>query len=242
MATKSTDQGWPPPPTKSKCLERVSSRYVRRRMAAALLARVGIGSIGCCQKSSSQFRPRLVPRGAGPVLTVRRSLPVYLTNRHARCRSAGLKGANRTLLDAAGTSHLCQQPTSAGGHRAKTRLALLSDPSYSMLWRDLRAMPQEPLSRVERRRERARFSWTSGKRAVASAVAIADSWAYEHGKLNLRRALTAPANASEGADLRATSPARRCLASRLYGIRADDLLRRARIRRRRDDPCRCRRC
>src|SRR5260221_3924709 len=93
MATKSTDQGWPPPPTKSKCLERVSSRYVRRRMAAALLARVGIGSIGCCQKSSSQFRPRLVPRGAGPVLTVRRSLPVYLTNRHARCRSAGLKGA-----------------------------------------------------------------------------------------------------------------------------------------------------
>jgi hypothetical protein len=107
---------------------------------------------------------------------------------------------------------------------------------------DLRAMPREPLSRVERRLERVRFSWTSGKRAVASALAIADSWAYEHGKLNLRRALTAPANASEGADLRATSPARRCLASRLYGIRADDLLRRARIRRRRDDPCRCRRC
>jgi hypothetical protein len=41
--------------------------------------------------------------------------------------------------------------------------------------RDLRAMPQEPLSRVERRLERVRFSWTSGKRAVASAVAIADS-------------------------------------------------------------------
>src|SRR5260221_3103107 len=99
MATKSTDQGWPPPPTKSKCLERVSSRYVRRRMAVALIAGVGIGSIGCCQKSSSQFRPRLGPRGAGPVLTVRRSLPVYLTNRHARCRSAGLKGASGLCLE-----------------------------------------------------------------------------------------------------------------------------------------------
>jgi hypothetical protein len=65
---------------------------------------------------------------------------------------------------------------------------------------------------------------------------------YGHGKLNVRRALTPPANTSEGANLRATSPARRCLASRLYSNRADDLLRRARIRRRRDDPCRCRRC
>src|SRR5258708_39485203 len=137
----------------------------------------------------------------------------------------------------------CQQPTSAGGHPAKTRLALLSDPSYSIPWAGFEChAAQELWSRVERGLERVRFSWASGKRAVASAMAIADSWAYEHGKLNLRRALTAPANASEGADLRTTSPARRCLASRHYGIRADDLLRRARIRRRRDDPCRCPRC
>src|SRR5260221_11336698 len=65
---------------------------------------------------------------------------------------------------------------------------------------------------------------------------------YGHGKLNVRRALTPPANASEGANLRATSPARRGLAFRPYSNRADDLLRRARIRRRRDDPCRYRRC
>src|SRR6266478_3000711 len=43
-ATRSIDQGWPPPPIRSKCLERASSRYVLRRMAAALLARVLIQS------------------------------------------------------------------------------------------------------------------------------------------------------------------------------------------------------
>jgi len=40
MATKSIDQGWQPPPIKWKCREWASSRYVWRRMAAALLARV----------------------------------------------------------------------------------------------------------------------------------------------------------------------------------------------------------
>jgi hypothetical protein len=136
-----------------------------------------------------------------------------------------------------------QQLTSAGGASRQTRVCHYRlIPRAASYGRDLRALPQEPLSRVECRLERVRFSWTSGKRAVASAVAITDSWAYGHRKLDLRCALTAPANASEGADLRATSPARRCLASRLYGIRADDLLRRARIGRRRDDPRRCRRC
>ena len=108
--------------------------------------------------------------------------------------------------------------------------------------RDLRAMPQEPLSRVERRLERVGLAGHRGSAPSLPPWAIADSSTYGHGKLNVRRALTPPANASEGANLRAASPARRCLASRLYSNRADDLLRRARIRRRRDDPCRCRRC
>ena len=34
--TRSIDQGWLPPPVKSNCLERLSSRCVRRRMAALL--------------------------------------------------------------------------------------------------------------------------------------------------------------------------------------------------------------
>ncbi len=62
MATKSIDQGWALPPTKSKCLERVSSRYVRRRMAAALLARVGM-----IQSANAKTvpRPPSLPRRRG---------------------------------------------------------------------------------------------------------------------------------------------------------------------------------
>src|SRR5450631_1821835 len=45
-----------------------------------------------------------------------------------------------------------------------------------------------------------------------------------HGKLNVRRALTPPANPRERADLCATSPADRCLISWLDVVRADDLL------------------
>jgi hypothetical protein len=73
-------------------------------------------------------------------------------------------------------------------------------------------------------------SGLAGHRGSAPSLpprAIADSSTCGHGKLNVRRALAPPANASEGADLRATSPARRCLASRLCSNRADDLLRRA---------------
>jgi hypothetical protein len=44
------------------------------------------------------------------------------------------------------------------------------------------------------------------------------------GKLNVRRALTPPANPRERADLCATSPADRCLTSRLDVMRADDPL------------------
>ena len=40
---------------------------------------------------------------------------------------------------------------SLDGHSVKTRLALPSDPSYNTLWVGLRAMPQEPPRRVERR-------------------------------------------------------------------------------------------
>ena len=50
------------------------------------------------------------------------------------------------------------------------------------------------------------------------------SSACEHGKGNVRRGLTPPANPGERRDLRATSPARRCLAPRLDTMRADDLL------------------
>src|SRR5882757_6827481 len=64
MATKSTDQGWPPPPIKSKCLERVSSRYVRRRMAAALLARVGM-----IQSAAAKTVPRIL--GSASLIFVR---------------------------------------------------------------------------------------------------------------------------------------------------------------------------
>src|SRR5712671_812873 len=45
-----------------------------------------------------------------------------------------------------------------------------------------------------------------------------------HGKLNVRRALTPPANPRERADLCATSPADRCLISWLDVMRANDLL------------------
>jgi hypothetical protein len=45
-----------------------------------------------------------------------------------------------------------------------------------------------------------------------------------HGKLNVRRALTPPANPRERADLRATSPAERCLTFWLDVMRADDPL------------------
>ena len=55
MATKSTDQEWPPPPIKSKCLEPVSSRYVRRRGS----------SVPC-----AQFRPRPIPAAPGPTEAV----------------------------------------------------------------------------------------------------------------------------------------------------------------------------
>src|SRR5258705_5179236 len=98
---------------------------------------------------------------------------------------------------------------------------------------------------IARGNTRSGESCLAGHRGSAPSLppwAIADSSTYGHGKLNVRRALTPPANASEGANLRATSPARRCLASRLCSKPADELLRSARIRRRRDDPCRYRRC
>jgi len=50
-------------------------------------------------------------------------------------------------------------------------------------------------------------------------------------------ALAAPANPRECADLRATSPVQRCLASRREIMRAENLLRRARMIRRRDHAC-----
>jgi len=97
MATKSTDQGWPPPPIRSKCLERVSSRYVRRRMAAALLARVGM-----IQSAAAKTVPRnLGPdssRGAGPVLTVRRSRPVYPDTQTCSVSIGMSKGAECSLV------------------------------------------------------------------------------------------------------------------------------------------------
>src|SRR5258705_4068377 len=58
--TRSIDQGCPRPPIRSRCLERLSSRYVWRCMAAALLVSVGDPhSIDNCQNSSlAGFRSR----------------------------------------------------------------------------------------------------------------------------------------------------------------------------------------
>jgi hypothetical protein len=92
MATKSTDQWWPPPPIKSKCLERVSSRYVRRRMAAALLARVGMIQSAAAKK---------VPRSLGPA-----SFP----RRRARSDRAPIT-SGPTCSVSIGLSRRCQQPT-----------------------------------------------------------------------------------------------------------------------------------
>jgi hypothetical protein len=101
VATKSTAQGLSPPPTKSKCLELFLSRYVRMRMAAALLARF---KAALCWRLQFASEPARDPRRFHRVSKLDRALNVF-TSRAFERSNVRAKGSGWDVCSTGLTCH-----------------------------------------------------------------------------------------------------------------------------------------